>query len=218
MYSTFPSGLRGAKPMSVMTALSGSSGSTSPKTSPTSFSYWPTLPKDLPSNVGDSTRVIEIRVTRASATAVGKMKAKPIATAHRTNRCLLLIVMAFLLSLASSNKLMDIAIDATELIAAALKRESAKLPTIVLLLYIGPPLFGQATPQLLLRAAMSRGISHRRGTHGRSTAGPLAERSQTMSCLTADSSRLCPPGRPGNAMDPSLDIPECRLAGAVLKL
>jgi hypothetical protein len=55
--------------MSVMIAFRASIGSTAPNARPTIFSYWPVAPNDIPSNVGDSTRVISRRVIRASATA-----------------------------------------------------------------------------------------------------------------------------------------------------
>ena len=55
-YSTMPRELTGARSMSVMMALRGSFGSSSPKAMPRSFSYWPTLPKERPSKVGDSER------------------------------------------------------------------------------------------------------------------------------------------------------------------
>lgn len=66
-YSTMPMALRAAKPMSAIIAFRGSAGLTSPNARPTSFSYWPTSPNDVPSNVGDSTRVMSMRVMRASA-------------------------------------------------------------------------------------------------------------------------------------------------------
>ena len=68
--STIPLALRGANAISTITALRGSWGSTSPNARPTSFSYWPTAPNDMPSNVGDSTRVITILVMSASANGV----------------------------------------------------------------------------------------------------------------------------------------------------
>ena len=69
-YSTIPLALRGAIAMSAITALRGSSGSTSPNARPTSFSYSPTAPNETPSKVGDSTRVITILVMSASANGV----------------------------------------------------------------------------------------------------------------------------------------------------
>jgi hypothetical protein len=69
-YSTLPDALRGARARSVMTAFRGSVGSTSPYARPTSFRYCPTFPKERPSNVGDSTRVISRRVIRLLGAAV----------------------------------------------------------------------------------------------------------------------------------------------------
>src|SRR4051812_37031864 len=69
-YPTVPEAVRGARPISTITPLRGSAGSTSPKATPRIFSYAPTLPftpKVVPPNVGLSTLVITIRVTRASA-------------------------------------------------------------------------------------------------------------------------------------------------------
>src|SRR3954468_6346437 len=69
-YPTVPEAVRGARPISTITPLRGSAGSTSPKAMPRIFSYAPTLPftpKVVPPNVGLSTLVITIRVTRASA-------------------------------------------------------------------------------------------------------------------------------------------------------
>src|SRR5712691_1116506 len=66
-YSTMPAAFFGARAMSAMTAFLGSDGSTSPNARPTSFSYCPTVPNEVPSNVGDSMRVISIRVMRACA-------------------------------------------------------------------------------------------------------------------------------------------------------
>ena len=71
-YSTLPRALRGASSRSVITALRGSSGSTSPKALPRSFSYGPTLPSGpnvRPSNAGDSDRAgsMTMRVMWASA-------------------------------------------------------------------------------------------------------------------------------------------------------
>ena len=73
-YSTLPCALRGASLRSAITALRGSSGSTSPKALPRSFSYAPTLPSGpnvRPSNAGDSDRAgsMTMRVMRASACA-----------------------------------------------------------------------------------------------------------------------------------------------------
>src|SRR5207249_3692090 len=63
-YSTLPLALRGANSMSVMMALRGSDGSSSPKAVPRSFSYWPTVPKAVPTNVG-ATLMHEHIVTRS---------------------------------------------------------------------------------------------------------------------------------------------------------
>ena len=72
-YSTLPRVLRGARAISVMVAFRGSSGSTSPKALPRSFSYGPTRPsgpKTRPSKAGDSDSAgsITMRVMWASAT------------------------------------------------------------------------------------------------------------------------------------------------------
>src|SRR5437867_3852686 len=71
-YSTLPRAFRGARLRSVITALRGSSGSTSPNALPRSFSYCPTFPsapKIRPSKAGDSDRArsMTMRVTCASA-------------------------------------------------------------------------------------------------------------------------------------------------------
>ena len=57
--------LRGARLMSTMSAFLGSFGSTSPVARPTSFSYGPTWPNDMPSKVGDSVREMTSDVIRA---------------------------------------------------------------------------------------------------------------------------------------------------------
>src|SRR6266851_4786978 len=83
-YSTMPLALRGARSRSVITALRGSLGSISPNARPTSFSYGPTSPNDTPPNVGDSTRVIWIRVMLARASiATPNKSAKPTRAAAR---------------------------------------------------------------------------------------------------------------------------------------
>ncbi len=66
-YSTMPRAFLGANSISVMIALRGSAGPTSPKACPLSFSYWPTSPKDVPSNVGDWMLMMTSLVMRASA-------------------------------------------------------------------------------------------------------------------------------------------------------
>ena len=53
-YSTLPFAFLGASWMSVMIALCGSFGSSSPKARPASVSYWPAAPKDWPSKAGDT--------------------------------------------------------------------------------------------------------------------------------------------------------------------
>src|SRR5215475_8427431 len=64
-YVTVPLGFFGAKPISTITALSGSLGSTSPMICPLMRSYGPTAPKLRPPNVGDSVLLITTCVTRA---------------------------------------------------------------------------------------------------------------------------------------------------------
>src|SRR5882757_4738510 len=64
-YATVPLGFFGAKPTSMMIALSGSLGSTSPMICPLMRSYGPTAPKLLPPKVGDSVLAITTLVTRA---------------------------------------------------------------------------------------------------------------------------------------------------------
>ena len=66
-YSTIPRELRGASLMSWITALSGSFGAISPDAVPSSCSYSPTLPQDVPPNAGDVFAVITMPVIRASA-------------------------------------------------------------------------------------------------------------------------------------------------------
>src|SRR5207253_1824185 len=65
-----PRALRGASWISVITELRRSLGSSSPEARPRNFSYVPTVPKLVPSNVGDCTEVMSIRVMRASAVVV----------------------------------------------------------------------------------------------------------------------------------------------------
>ena len=67
-YSTLPFALRGARLMSVMTALRRSAGSISPVAMPRICSYVPTVPNVCPLNSGVVTRFV-ILVTRASAAA-----------------------------------------------------------------------------------------------------------------------------------------------------
>src|ERR1700719_3912004 len=64
-YITVPLGFFGARPISMIMALSGSLGSTSPMIWPLMRSYCPTAPKLLPPKVGDSVLVITTCVTRA---------------------------------------------------------------------------------------------------------------------------------------------------------
>ena len=84
LYSTMPRALRGARLMSVMTSFKGSSGSTSPKATPRSVSYCPTLPNDVPAKAS-ARELIWIPVMRACAgwammaRAIGS---KPINTAR----------------------------------------------------------------------------------------------------------------------------------------
>src|SRR5258708_7608690 len=64
--------------MSTINRLRRSAGSTSPYARPTSFSYGPTSPNEVPSNVGDSTREISIRVMRACASGTTSKVTSPI--------------------------------------------------------------------------------------------------------------------------------------------
>src|SRR5688572_23966782 len=66
MYSTLPLTL-GASSMSVMSALLGWLGSSSPQARPARVSYWPALPKLAPPKAGEVLVSITILVTRASA-------------------------------------------------------------------------------------------------------------------------------------------------------
>src|SRR5258706_8227559 len=66
MYSTMPRAFFGARVISVMRALRGSFGSSSPKARPASVSYGPAGPKDAPSKAGDTFFSITIFFTRAS--------------------------------------------------------------------------------------------------------------------------------------------------------
>src|SRR5581483_2081716 len=70
-YPTLPRALRGANAMSVMTALRELSGSSSPNARPTSFSYCPTSPNDVPPKVGDWTLSIMIFVIMVAAHCAG---------------------------------------------------------------------------------------------------------------------------------------------------
>ncbi|PYS08115.1 MAG: hypothetical protein DMG17_29575, partial [Acidobacteria bacterium] len=63
MYSTLPFALRGANLMSVMIALRGSFGSSSPKARPARVSYWPAGQKDWPLNAGETFLSITIFLT-----------------------------------------------------------------------------------------------------------------------------------------------------------
>ena len=83
-YSTMPRALRGANWMSVMIALAGSVGSTSPEARIVSFSYAPTVPNVIPPKVGDSSRTTWSWVMRASLTLATQAIA-PMASAARAN-------------------------------------------------------------------------------------------------------------------------------------
>ena len=72
-YSTMPRALRGASRRSVMMALSGSFGSSSPYAWPVSFSYGPAFLKDCPLYAGASRCSITMRVIRACAGADRRM-------------------------------------------------------------------------------------------------------------------------------------------------
>jgi hypothetical protein len=67
VYSTIPRAFLGAFWISVMMALCGSLGSSSPVALPESTSYWPTLPKFAPMKAGDVFFSMTIFVTFASA-------------------------------------------------------------------------------------------------------------------------------------------------------
>src|SRR5579859_1869850 len=85
-----PPAFLGARLRSVMMALRGSFGSTSPYARPISFSYCPTVPNAWPSNVGDSVRVMSMRVMPPAAGACGcaalAMGGKPAVTVSKTLR------------------------------------------------------------------------------------------------------------------------------------
>src|SRR5215470_16941928 len=74
-YVTVPLGFFGAKPTSMMIALPGSFGSTSPMICPLIRSYGPTAPKLLPPKVDDSVLAITTLVTRACAAGALKRTA-----------------------------------------------------------------------------------------------------------------------------------------------
>src|SRR5439155_11681478 len=80
VYATLPLALRGAKLMSVMTALRGSRGSSSPAAVPRTCSYAPTSPNTRPLNAY-VVLLIVICVTRASATGAATTNAPAAATA-----------------------------------------------------------------------------------------------------------------------------------------
>src|SRR5262245_28046898 len=93
LYSTMPRALRGASLMSVMTSFSGSFGSTSPKATPLSVSYCPTLPKDAPpkATARELIWILVIRASTGSPTLASVMGNTPI----RSARMLLHIVSSF---------------------------------------------------------------------------------------------------------------------------
>src|SRR6267143_3222150 len=74
-YATVPLGFFGARPISMMIALRGSFGSTSPMICPLVRSYGPTAPKLLPPKVGCSVLAITTLVTRACAAGALKRTA-----------------------------------------------------------------------------------------------------------------------------------------------
>src|SRR5713226_3225238 len=75
-YATVPLGFFGAKPTSMMIALRGSFGSTSPMICPLMRSYGPTALKLLPPKVGDSVLAITTLVTRACTVGAWKRTAQ----------------------------------------------------------------------------------------------------------------------------------------------
>src|SRR5215813_11876615 len=95
-YVTVPLGFFGARPISMMMALSGSLGSTSPVICPLMRSYGPTAPKFLPPKVGDSVLAITTCVTRAS-TADTLQKTTPVTERQQATAVVeVLIIIRFL--------------------------------------------------------------------------------------------------------------------------
>ena len=78
--------IRGASSMSVMTAFRGSAGSSSPKAVPRSFSYWPTVPKARPPNVGDCDRAESMTMLRDARLGGGRCQDVPAARASAIPR------------------------------------------------------------------------------------------------------------------------------------
>jgi hypothetical protein len=83
MYSTLPFAFFGARLMSLIMALCGRLGSSSPKTRPAIVSYCPAAPKDAPPNAGDTVVSMTSRVTRA---CVGGVQATNKAAAVTPNK------------------------------------------------------------------------------------------------------------------------------------
>src|SRR5262244_1736160 len=94
-YSTWPAGFLGARAMLMMPALRGSAGSTSPWMVPTSFWYCPIEPKERPSKVGDSSRVILIRVipafTACGSAMTSASNQNPLLLRHRSTGVLYMV-------------------------------------------------------------------------------------------------------------------------------
>src|SRR6266850_181798 len=100
MYSTMPRAFFGASLMSVISALRGSFGSSSPNARPASVSYWPAAPKDAPSNAGDTFFSTTIFFTDAWAGGVQIRKADT--TTGRTAIAVRFTSVSFLTSYTSS--------------------------------------------------------------------------------------------------------------------
>src|SRR5688572_3936904 len=79
-YSTLPLAFLVARRISVITRLRGSSGSSSPNARPASVSYWPALPKTLPSNAGETFLSMTMRLTSAWAAELQTRSRRPIET------------------------------------------------------------------------------------------------------------------------------------------
>src|SRR5436309_2990631 len=91
LYSTMPRALRGASLMSVITSLRGSLGSTSPKATPLSVSYCPTVPNKAPPKA-TARELIWMLVMRASAGSPMPARAigSKLTNAARTNGLMVL--------------------------------------------------------------------------------------------------------------------------------
>src|SRR5471032_1041295 len=92
MYSTMPAAFFGASLMSVMIALRGSFGSSSPNARPATVSYWPAGPNAAPSKAGDTFFSMTIFLTRAAAGEASASEAATRMAVNETARRMFIVV------------------------------------------------------------------------------------------------------------------------------